>query len=51
MDDEFWSGYDIWNKTRLTGLFPVGSGGWAERPNYLVELITAYQAEYEVIRG
>ena len=50
LDDSFWSGYAIWDNTRHTGMMPFNRG-WAEQPQYLVDLITAYQSAYEGIRG
>lgn len=48
--EEFWSMFYIWNNTRLTKSLPFGPA-WADNPKYLVDIITAFQQEYENIRG
>lgn len=50
LDDEFFSAYQIWNYTRLTGTLPFANMGWAETPQYLIEIITAFQLAYEHTR-
>ena len=48
LTDEFWSQYHIWNNSRLTGSLPL-SPIWGENPEHLIDIITAFQNEYERI--
>jgi hypothetical protein len=48
LTDDFWIKYHIWNNSRLTQSLPL-SPVWAENPEYLIEIITAFQNEYEHI--
>ena len=49
LTDRFWSAYNIWNNTRLTGSLPFSNKGWAEHPTHLIEIITIMQQEYNTI--
>ena len=51
LTEEFWSAYEIWNNTRLTGSLPI-SPVWGDNPKYLIDIITAFQHRYEfIVRG
>lgn len=51
LDEAFWSQYQIWDRTRLTKSLPL-SPVWGDNPEYLIDIITAFQDQYErIVRG
>lgn len=51
LNEDFWSQFVIWNNGRLTNSLPLDAI-WAKNPQYLIDIITAFQSEYEhIMRG
>ena len=48
LTEEFYSMYQIWNNSRLTNSLPI-SPVWGDNPQYLIDIISAFQQQYEFI--
>ena len=46
LDDGFWSALDLWWRWRTFGNQWPLSGGWAEQPAHIVEVIETAEAAY-----
>ncbi|ADK81118.1 hypothetical protein [Sediminispirochaeta smaragdinae] len=45
LDDWFWSAFSLWYRYKLFGALPF-SGGWAELPAFIIEIIETAEAAY-----
>ncbi|ADK81602.1 hypothetical protein [Sediminispirochaeta smaragdinae] len=45
LDDWFWSAFGLWYRYKLFGALPF-SGGWAELPAFIVEIIETAEGAY-----
>lgn len=50
LDSHFWSALDLWWRWKVLGGYPF-SGGWAEQPAYVVEVIETAEAAYRGASG
>ena len=48
-NQKFWSAYEIWNNTRLTGALPSNKG-WADHSKYIIDIVSIMQQEYNTIQ-
>jgi hypothetical protein len=46
LDDWFWSAFDVWYRWRMFNGLPF-SGGWAEQPAHLVDIIETAEAAHK----
>ena len=46
----FWSGLELWSKWRLFDGMPF-SGGWAEQPAHIVDMINTVERAYKDAQG
>lgn len=49
LTEEFWSQYNIWHTSRCTSSLPLDPV-WGKNPQYLIDIITAFQGVYESVR-